>query len=338
MHAWVAIGLALAGCSDDGSALDATADAGDASAPDTGTIRDSAASDAGPIVDPALFDCTSPGATDPSMLPERTSAIPASCALDVECHTPEVSAHRGAGGPIGRVAPEDTLAAYRAGIVLGVEFVETDPRPTSDGVLVNIHDPRVDRTTDGMGVVEEMTFDEVRALHITTDLPGDYSCERVPTLEEILRTCRGRAVVLVDANKTDRVDLLVDAIHAADAVEWAVFDTSSLDKIDEALALDPTLHFMIRPDSVDQIEPQMDHYAPALPVIVELNVTDVDAGVPIVHARGTRALSDVFAADVLYNTTADPQGYADVLDAGLDILQSDRADVVIDFLRSRGDR
>jgi hypothetical protein len=52
-------------------------------------------------------------------------------------------------------------------------------------------------------------------------------------------------MVLVDANKTDRVDLLVAAIVAIDTLDWAVFDTSSLDKIDRALAIEPRL--MIQP-------------------------------------------------------------------------------------------
>ena len=53
-------------------------------------------------------------------------------------------------------------------------------------------------------------------------------------------------MVLVDANKTDAVDAMVDAIHQADAVDWAVFDTSSTEKIDRALALEPKLMIMPR--------------------------------------------------------------------------------------------
>jgi len=324
-----------AGCGDDAGSRDA-------SSPDTGPGRDSAArdggADAGPILDPHLFDCTSPGATDETMLPTRASPVPTSCGLDPTCLTPQVSGHRGVGGELGRIAPEDTLAAFRAGIALGLEYVETDPRPTVDGVMVNMHDTTVDRTTDGTGAVDAMTFEEIRALHIRTALPGDYSCERVPTLEEILRTCRERVIVLIDANKTDRVDLLVEAVRAADALEWSIFDTSSTDKIDRALAIEPGIHFMIRPGTVDEITTQLDHYDPLLPAIVELDQSTVELGAPIVHARGTRVLIDVFVADILFNVSADPMGYVDALDLGTDILQSDRPDAVITLLRTRGDR
>jgi glycerophosphoryl diester phosphodiesterase len=51
--------------------------------------------------------------------------------------------HRGAAGH----APENTLAAVRQGIELGVDFVEIDVRRTADGVLVALHDATVNRTT-----------------------------------------------------------------------------------------------------------------------------------------------------------------------------------------------
>jgi glycerophosphoryl diester phosphodiesterase len=309
--------------------VDAGVDAGDGA-------RDAGSPDAGPpVLDPALFDCTSPGAMG-GMGPLRASPVPIACGLDPSCLTKQVSAHRGAGGPLGVVAPEDTLAAFRAGILLGVEYLETDPRPTSDGVIVNMHDATVDRTTDGAGRVDEMTFDEVRALHIRTVLRGDFSCERVPTLQEILEVVRGQAIVLVDANKTDRVDLLVQAIVDADALEWAIFDTSSVEKIDRALAIEPGIHFMIRPRSVDEITPQLEHFDPLVPAIVELELGDVSDGAPMVHAGGSRVFSDVFPADLLFDTAGNDSGYADALDSGLDILQTDRPDAVISLLRERG--
>lgn len=322
MHQWLYSCLACLAC----LALLAGCGGSDGAGADAGA-------DAGPILDPSLFDCTAPGP------PARASAIPVSCALDPSCRTPQVSAHRGAGGLLGVVAPEDTLSAYRAGIALGVEFVETDPRPTADGVLVNIHDADVNRTTDGSGDVADKTLSEIQALTIDAgDLEGDFSCERIPTLVEVLELCRDRAVVLVDANKTDRVDLLVQAIIDADALDWAVFDTSSIAKIDQALAIEPSLRFHIRPANLTEITAQLDHFAPALPVIVEIETADREAGSTLIHDRGTRSLSDVFVEDALAAGSGGPTAYAEILDQGVDIVQTDRPDLVIEFLRERGER
>src|SRR6476659_4577433 len=65
--------------------------------------------------------------------------------------------HRGAAGH----APENTLAAVRQGIELGVDFVEIDVRRTADGVLVALHDATVNRTTNGRGRVDALSLGEV---------------------------------------------------------------------------------------------------------------------------------------------------------------------------------
>src|SRR5258706_565299 len=156
---WAAVALAVVGCS---------------STP--APPREGGVDDGGPsLPDPRLFDCTSIDA-DGGWAGRRASPVPVACGLDPACRTKQISGHRGAGGQLGVVAPEDTLSAYRAAIVMGIEYGETDPRPTADGVLVNVHDATVDRTTDGQGKVAEMTFAQVRALRpLAGEKRGDFS-------------------------------------------------------------------------------------------------------------------------------------------------------------------
>jgi hypothetical protein len=140
----------------------------------------------------------------------------------------------------------------------------------------------------------------------------------------------------VDANKTNRVDLLVQAIQEADAIEWAIFDTSSIDKIDQALALEPRLHFQIRPSSVSEVIAQLDHFAPRLPAIVEIESRGRVAAAEAAHQRGARVLTDVFAEDTLATLRGDLSGYAKALDEGIDIFQTERPELVLQLLQSRG--
>ena len=74
--------------------------------------------------------------------------------------------HRGAAGH----APENTIAAIRKGASLGVDFVELDVQCTRDGRLVVMHDKLVDRTTDGSGLVSDMTWDKLQLLDAGLDL------------------------------------------------------------------------------------------------------------------------------------------------------------------------
>ena len=66
----------------------------------------------------------------------------------------EVVGHRGASAD----APEHTLAAYVDAVRIGADAVECDVRMTRDGVLVCVHDRRIDRTSTGRGVVSELTL------------------------------------------------------------------------------------------------------------------------------------------------------------------------------------
>ncbi len=91
-----------------------------------------------------------------------------------------VVAHRGA--PLD--APENTLEAFQLAIDLGADCVEFDVRLSADGVPLVLHDPDVDRTTDGHGLVRSMTLVEVKRLRI-----GDT--EGVPTLAEALAGLSG---------------------------------------------------------------------------------------------------------------------------------------------------
>ncbi len=70
---------------------------------------------------------------------------------------PEVVAHRG----VTTEAPEHTLAAYRHAASIGADGVEVDVRMTRDGVLVCVHDRRIQRTSNGRGVVSALNLDEL---------------------------------------------------------------------------------------------------------------------------------------------------------------------------------
>ena len=77
-----------------------------------------------------------------------------SAAIEPAEHGVEVVGHRGASAD----APEHTLAAYEDAVRIGADAVECDVRMTRDGVLVCVHDRRIDTTSTGRGVVSELTL------------------------------------------------------------------------------------------------------------------------------------------------------------------------------------
>jgi len=95
---------------------------------------------------------------------------------------PWIIAHRGASGH----TPENTLAAFERAVQLGAGFIETDLHLTRDAQFVAIHDPTLERTTNGRGAVRDFTLAELRQLDAGKWFDRDYMGQRIPTLEEIL--------------------------------------------------------------------------------------------------------------------------------------------------------
>ncbi len=94
---------------------------------------------------------------------------------------PLIIGHRGAMG----LAPENTLVAVQRAIDLGVDGVELDVRRTADGFLVVFHDEDVDRTTNGSGMLHQLSLKEVKALDAGSSFDARFAGERVPTLREV---------------------------------------------------------------------------------------------------------------------------------------------------------
>jgi glycerophosphoryl diester phosphodiesterase len=95
---------------------------------------------------------------------------------------PRVVGHRGAP----RLAPENTLASFRAAAAAGVKAVEFDVALTFDGRPVVIHDASLERTTDGHGLLVETTLEAVSGLDAGGWFDPSFSGEFVPTLEETI--------------------------------------------------------------------------------------------------------------------------------------------------------
>lgn len=106
-----------------------------------------------------------------------------------------IIAHRGDW----RTAPENSLHAFEACIEAGYDMVEVDVRKTSDGVVVVMHDESVNRTTEGKGLVEQLTAEQITSLRLRNACGRvtDYG-ERVPTFEQVLLLCKDRAVIHLD--------------------------------------------------------------------------------------------------------------------------------------------
>lgn len=205
--------------------------------------------------------------------------------------------HRGAAGH----APENTLAAVRTGITLGVDLVEIDVRRTADDVLVVLHDRTVDRTTNGTGRVDHMSLRDLRKLNA-----GDG--ETIPTLEEVLKIAADRAGLILELKVTGVAQQAVEVVHAAGFKAPVIYASFFPDELTQVRMADPEAALMVLFGSL-----------PRAPVAHAARYRPSHVGLR--HSTVTRRLVDGFHGAgliVFVYTVNAPRDIRHALSAGID--------------------
>jgi len=240
------------------------------------------------------------------------------------------------------------MEAFRIAVEAGAGGLELDVHLTRDGHVVVIHDPTVDRTTRGAGVVSEMTIDELRGFDAGCDFSPDGGRTRpyrgrgvrVPTLQEVLEEFPGTAVnidikaaypgveaavleVLQEANAQGRA-LVVSTPHAivkrfreisggrvsTGASRWEIGVFYVLSRLRLERLLNP---------AYDALQVPLRHRG--IPVVTPRFVRAA-------HARGVRV-------DVWTINRSDEMRR--LLDLGVDVIMTDRPGTLTEVLKERED-
>ncbi len=112
---------------------------------------------------------------------------------------PLVIGHRGHSAG----APEQTLAAFEQAVEFGADMIEVDVRRSRDGRLVLMHDPLLDRTTNGHGLVGAAAFDELRRLDAGSWFDARFAAQRIPALDELFELAEAAGIGLCLEAKGD---------------------------------------------------------------------------------------------------------------------------------------
>ena len=94
-------------------------------------------------------------------------------------------------------APENSIANIQNAINHGFEMYESDVQRTKDGKFIIMHDPTIDRTTNGTGEVAKMTFEELKEFYLTYK-NGELSEEKIPLLSEFISKGEGKIIFKID--------------------------------------------------------------------------------------------------------------------------------------------
>ncbi len=231
-------------------------------------------------------------------------------------------AHRGAG----KLAPENTLAAIRHGASLGYTMFEFDVKLSADGALILMHDPMLERTTDGRGRVAALGLGELSRLDAGSWHSPAYAGEGIPTLARVARWLRANdCLANIEIKPCPGRERETGAAAALEAQAlWAgaavppVLSSFSEDALAAAALAAPRLPRALLMDSVPA---DWAARAQALGcVAIDVSHRHVDAElIAQAHALGLKVLS---------YTVNDPLRARMLLDCGLDGLITDAIDLI----------
>lgn len=166
---------------------------------------------------------------------------------DIYARYPRICAHRG----FNTVAPENSLPAFGAAIALGADEIEFDLRVTADGEIVVIHDPTVDRTSNGTGKVNELTLAQLRELDFGSWFDKEFAGIQIPLFEDVLKRFACHVIMNVHINTEDKIAIkkIVDLVRKYDCVKHVYFMISEDDSIRYVQQLDKELRICVGHDS-----------------------------------------------------------------------------------------
>jgi glycerophosphoryl diester phosphodiesterase len=132
---------------------------------------------------------------------------------------PRWVAHRGAG----KLAPENTLAAFRLGARYGYRMFECDVKLSADEVPFLLHDATLERTTNGQGIAGQLSWAELSRLDAGSWHSRAYAGEPIASLDAVARYCLGNGFALnIEIKPTPGAESLTGALVADAAARlWA---------------------------------------------------------------------------------------------------------------------
>ena len=248
--------------------------------------------------------------------------------------------------------PENSIPAIESVIEMGADVVELDIQLTKDSVLVLMHDGTIDRCTTGKGRVADLTYEELQKFYMKTAHGTRCSLDlKVPTLREALEVCKDRIVINIDKGYNHYGLVLALAEEMGMTEQILIKGSSSLASIREKMAAnEQNLLYMpiITPTNAKSMalfeeyiaddEPQLAYeicwgeYTPEVESAMQRLIAD---GSKLWVNSLWNSLCGGLSDDVAWVTSAD-EVYGKLVDMGATMIQTDRPEYLLKYLRERG--
>ncbi len=234
---------------------------------------------------------------------------------------PMVSAHRG--GPYPGF-PENAIETFENVIKHTPTIIELDVAMTKDSVLVLMHDDDLDRTTNGTGKVEEVTYEYIQGL-LLEDNDGNLTEFKVPTLKDALLWSKGKALLTVDIKRSVPFEKIVAEVRDTQSEAHAALISYTFPAAKKLHSLAPELMLSVTIRNMEEINMLEETGIPWSRVVAFTGISErtVDFNTAL-HEKGVFTILGVLGN---LDKSAEARGdriYATFVKNGADILATDR--------------
>lgn len=246
--------------------------------------------------------------------------------------------------------PENSLAAIKNCIDMGVDMVEIDLHMTKDSVLILLHDETLDRTTNGKGSPLNYSLEEIKKLYLK-DSKGNLTGHKIPTLEEVFTLCKDKIMINIDKGY-DYFKDVVELMNKFDMMKQCVIKSSVPYKQIElhyGNLLETVVYMPVI--NLNDINVQTDisqYWGSEKPKLVELIFNDEtkfdNEVISELQEQGIRLFVNSLWADlcaghhdeIAINRNMPDESWGWLLEHGVTVIQTDYPFELIKYLKSKG--
>src|SRR5262249_43933738 len=211
------------------------------------------------------------------------------------------------------VAPENTIASFEAAAAVGTDYMELDVHVTKDGELILMHDGKVDRTTNGKGLVRDLIFAEIRKLDAGRG-------QQVPTLREALLWGKQKGVRIDIDHKDGAVENIAKVIQETGMIKRVVIE-GPRERLKRFAELLPSVDTMPHVTSVEDIRTACELLHTTVIRLSLEQLAQPDA-VAAVHECGARVSVTILGKE------DNEEGIRRVIRQGAELIETDHPDLV----------
>lgn len=250
--------------------------------------------------------------------------------------------------------PENSIPAIESAIRMGVDIMELDVKMTKDSVLVLCHDQTINRTTNGKGRVSDITYDSLMTFRLKRSHGVTTDTLRMPTLRQALLCCKDRVLVNVDHAYPYYKEIVALTEELGVTGQVLMKGKSSVDQVAEDMSrFESNLLYMpiidINKPSGKNLfaEYQQKKVVPlAYEVCWQQADDDLKECVATIRQTGSKLwVNTIWASlcggygnddDAAFEAEDPADVYGQYMEMGVSMIQTDRPDLLIGYLRSIG--